>query len=92
MWQTPLGQCPIATFQQNAEAGRVPCCGSLAVAQKLIGLPTAQVSAGSGVTVPSVGAALPAWICWVAVDGVAVPVVRLELRGVGARGVGVRRR
>ena len=68
MWQTSLGQCWMARFQVNAEAGMVPCWASVAVAEKLIVSPTAQVSVEAGVTVPRTGAVLPAWICWVAVD------------------------
>ena len=67
VWQTPPGQCSIATVHLNADAGIVPCCASLALALNVIWSPTAQVSAAVGVTVPRTGALLPAWICWVAV-------------------------
>src|SRR4029079_1528673 len=68
VWHTSPGQCRMARFHENAEAGRAPCCGSVAVAEKLTVCTTDQVSIGSGVTVPSTGAELPDWICWVAVD------------------------
>ena len=68
VWHTSPGQCRMARFHEYAKAGRGSCWASVAVAEKLIVCPTDQVSVGAGMTVPSTGAELPAWICWVAVD------------------------
>src|SRR6266536_2138558 len=69
LWQSVrvMQWCRISV-QVNAEAGSVPCCGSLACPEKAIVSPTAQVSEPDGESMTAVGAALPAEMVTVAVS------------------------
>ena len=87
VWHTSPGQCRMARFHENAEAGMVPCWGSVARRREVDRLPDRPGERGAGVTVPSTGAELPAWICWVAVDVWPWPSSTRRLDVVGARGV-----
>src|SRR5258706_12979085 len=62
-WHTPGDEQWCSTIVQlSADAGKVPCCGSVAWPEKLIVLPTAQVAVAAGPSMLAVGASLPAVI------------------------------
>ncbi len=54
--------------QVSADAGSVPCCGSVACPVKLIVLPTRQVVPAVGVSITAVGAWLPGVMITVSVS------------------------
>src|SRR5829696_8485432 len=58
VWQLD-GQWWRIRSQVSAEAGRVPSCGSVAEAEKLITSPTFQVMPAAGALMVAVGAVLP---------------------------------
>src|SRR5205807_9252329 len=62
-WQlVGVRQWCITTCQVNADAGSVPCCGSVAWPEKVTTSPTAHVNDAEGESMNAVGASLPAWI------------------------------
>ena len=69
MWQlSGVMQWCITTFQVNADAGRLPSCGSVPCPAKLTTSPTAHVSDAAGASMNAEGASLPPWIVTVFVS------------------------